>query len=135
MKPDLFTCSEPFWACREGTRKNLVCILKDVANGYDNGAPTTIDASIAPLVAVLNENGLTTLFSCSGLARDHAKPAYCRPYIAFAHRLPKSLVSLLPDGLVFENDDCLRMAAETTDEQRVAIWRAFESAVAIWIAN
>ncbi len=78
-----------------------------------------IDASIAPLIATLNEHGFVTEFCCSGLPDDHTEhPHGSAAYIQFSTPLPPELT---PSGVV--------VSAERTHV------RFFNRAQWVWLAD
>ena len=71
-------------------RCNITLVVSDIPSFYQQEATrqgTRIDASIAHFIAFLNEKGIVTDVSCSGLKQDHPGGVHPRSaYLRYYHR-------------------------------------------------
>lgn len=73
-------------------------------NGFDNDCLVTLDELIAPEIAILNQLGLETAFSCSGHRLNKEQISY--PYVAFKKGIEVPNLEDPEIDYVEENPEC-----------------------------
>lgn len=80
VEPELYESIEFLLGMRENKSQTVPVNI--------NGEEIPIDRAIASLVAALNERGISTLASCSGVRKDHAEGLFNEPnagYLSLAY--------------------------------------------------
>lgn len=122
--------SAPFWEGRKG-RRNRVRFVRGIHNSYrplKGDSRTRIDATIARIIARMNDAGIYTMFCCSGRKCDHEDTAGGSPYVSIFDSFPPSLIDALPHGVFLESNDLIRFWP-CGEKELARRWKAFGVAV------
>lgn len=114
----------PYWAPYNGQGPDVRCCrVTGITSVYDGDV--WVDASIAPLIARLNELGHVTEFCCSHLDEDHReKPGAVWGYVQFRDNPPAAVPGAFVQSA---NGFHVRLKDGLTNDEKLAAWREWEA--------
>jgi len=135
--------------------KNLVVLVLGIVSPYEDEnilGGCWIDKGVAETVVLLNNLGIKTYFSCSGIARDHSSKEWLSPYIMLDFNNEVMTIAkqcgfrdclLLKDKIALHMNYVGKNYFETTAPERMpytdkeirANWKKFNSALKFLTKN